>query len=342
MNITNLNSELYFKKYLKYKTKYVNVKAQLGGVYTTGEFLINVINPMSIIRVGTVSVLPAEKSFIKSINVGTERTSSIIFDKDGNFVICNTTYGLKVIRSSGSLIKQIGAIKGNPAFVPNKRGIAFDSSDKLYVTDPFNNQVMVLEYSSGQTVRIIGKGIVQYPISVAVNSRYVCVLDSDSTGTDDIKVFDITDGRYLKTISEHGRNDTQLKCDGSGNIVFDNNGYIVVTDVINNCIKVFDIQSGRLIRIIKSSPGTPTNQCITNPVDIAFDNGGHIIIISSHTNTQQIQVFKYDTGEWCRTIQTNKLGDKGEGALDTPNSVLIDQDGHVIVCDDTSFLKFFK
>jgi WD40 repeat protein len=158
------------------------------------------------------------------------------------------------------------------------------------------------------------------PTSVAVDGKGN-VLVYDLSGK--ISVFRISDGSYLRSICKKGSRPGQLS--GSGSIIFDKEGNIVVADSNNHRIQVINYSDGAHLRTIGSFGSGVQFQ---EPHSVAFDGAGNIVVADSRNN--RIQILRYSDGQCLGII--GQFG-KENGEFILPINVVIDSKGCIIVSD---------
>lgn len=341
MNIENSNSK-YYKKYLKYKTKYLNLNAQLGGGLDDRimDFLSNSTPKPTATSVGTLE--PAA-ILVGKVKVGSEdrlvsklgngdRTllnnpNTVAFDHEGNLVVTDSSENcIKVFKYKdgvcGDLIKSFGHRLSVQNFVLYK--------DKIILSTEYS--IRVLNYSDGtHIVDIADFSKINGHSGIAVDSDgNILVYVGGNMGC--IQVFDNM-GKFKRSIYGvsvygTGTGDGQIHRDSTGNITFDRDGNLVVTDYMNRCVFVLDykknaslsISDGTFIRNIVCRDSN-----IKNPNSTAFDSSGNIIITDN--GSKKVYVLRYNDLTSLRTIS----GDGRE--FGHPCSIAIDKDGRIAICD---------
>jgi DNA-binding beta-propeller fold protein YncE len=276
---TNIE-ELYKKKYLKYKAKYLNL--QRGGViFTHGRHNYNYF--------GRVDKLPI------SMRVGKE-AGFMALDGNGNIAVADTQNNSVVIidLKTGKIINKIETTAVT--------GVAFDR-DKIYIGH-FGN-VEFRRYD------VIDKtsNYLECPksSSIACKDGYVYILSGDR-----IYVYEEPGQRYgdylgnnipIHKIGSPGSESGQFS--NAKSIAFDREGNIVVADTGNNRIQVIikkitpksDSNVILLhptdVRII-GSPGSNPGQ-FKEPIDFSFNDDNSQIIVAD-TGNNRVQILDYKTG----------------------------------------------
>jgi DNA-binding beta-propeller fold protein YncE len=159
------------------------------------------------------------------------------------------------------------------------KGVAFDGSGNMYVTDDFRVQVFD---RSGNILRSWGSygsgdGQFGYNTSIAVAGNLVFVAEPyvSDLGNGRIQVFDLT-GQYLRKIAAENFYPDAIATDSKGNV------YAVST--YGSVVLVFD-SNGNVIRKFGSS-GTANGQ-LDYPSDITVDSAGRIYVVDQN----KLQIF---------------------------------------------------
>jgi sugar lactone lactonase YvrE len=307
---TNIE-ELYKKKYLKYKAKYLNI--QRGGVFTQGRN-----HPNHYALSGT---LPT------SMNVGGTAGFMALDDK-GNIAVGDTTNNcVKIFDLKTGVIKKIrGSNKEKKYDNVPPTGIAFDE-DKIYIGS--NSDYTLFGIYNIDDDKPLENSLTAHVSSVAYNNKYVYIL-----GPKKIFVYQqptFRHGGFLSywnpdsTIGEEGKNPGQFT--DAKSIAFDREGQIVVADTGNNRIQVVKKKIDDLSS--KSNLLTPTDvRCIgrlgngpgefNNPTDFAFNVHGQIIV--ADTGNNRVQILDYKTGtpiSYCIVVK--------------PIGIVVDGNGRILV-----------
>jgi hypothetical protein len=302
---TNIE-ELYKKKYLKYKAKYLNI--QRGGVFTQGrnhpkhyelsgklEEIINVDNPayyMALDDKGNIAVVSGMK--VKIINL-----------KDG-----------KKIKN----IERLESITG----------IAFDSQ---YIYIGHNDYVEFCVYDNPiKFFRLESSSLLEpkfYPSSVACKDECVYILRNNK-----IYVYNnppLADNSNSNSnpnlIIEINIFRASLQC-----IAFDRNGNIVMADSYYNFIRVIPTnkitfnpqRKNQNIKLVDTdfsylgSSGWGPGQ-FSDPIDFAFNVHGQIIV--AERGNSRVQILKYPEGT---PISEYNL-------YAPPNGIVVDGNGRILV-----------
>ena len=140
--MNNNIEELYKKKYLKYKAKYLNL--QRGGIYYNNQ---NVIFPINITKVGSiVSKRPEVLQIFGNSNLN--NPLFIALDYQGNVVVADDKNNcLKVFDcNTGDLLRTIGSFGSQVGQFKSPSGVAFDGNGNIIVADKINHRVQVFKW----------------------------------------------------------------------------------------------------------------------------------------------------------------------------------------------------
>jgi sugar lactone lactonase YvrE len=321
---TNIE-ELYKKKYLKYKAKYLNI--QRGGVYLNG------VNDPNYQKIRTDSKKELPFFMFKDIKLFPNvKLRGMALDAAGNIVVADEgNHCLHVFNSTtGDTIRTIGRQGSKNGKFNSPHGIAFDGKGNIVVADSGNKRVQVLRYSDGKHVRTINTTD-HVPYSVAINTKENNVLVHCFYL---IKVYNLSNGVFVRDICTKGSDPGQLQ--GAGSIIFDRVGNIVVADIDNNRVQTLNYNTGEHIRAIGGRPDG--SEFAIHPRGIALDLKRNLIVTCS--KNKKMYIYKYETGELLFAFDgTNKKDDE---KFIVPWGVVIDNDGSIIVNDSESLFGYMR
>jgi DNA-binding beta-propeller fold protein YncE len=166
-------------------------------------------------------------------------------------------------------------------------GLAVDDADKLFVSDSVSRRVMVFN-AEHKPEAVISEGLAS-PGGLAIDNenRFLYVADSDN---DQVMVYD-ADPPYklLRRIGTGGKKHT-LTDPGNlampSNVAVDQDGYVYVSDTLNNRVQIFDADGNFLRTFGKAGDGPGY---FARPKGIAVDADGHIWVADAVQN--RVQVF---------------------------------------------------
>jgi len=121
----------------------------------------------------------------------------------------------------------------------NPSGVAFGSDGKLYVTNTFNDHILVFPSVAGGTPTVIGSegsgnGFFENPVGICVSGASIFIADTLNYRFQNIS----TSGTYQGKFGTQGAGDGQFNCPYG--ICVDANGDVYVTDSINRSIQKFE------------------------------------------------------------------------------------------------------
>ena len=308
--MNNNIEEIYKKKYLKYKSKYLTI--QLGGV----NYYNGVNYPDSQVISDILPTFKLDNNFYPRL---------MALDADGNVVVADAGNDCLLVFSirDNKHIRKIGKSGDGPVEFREPSGVAFDKKGNICIADTYNNRVQILNYKDGAHVKDIGSSTLNQPCSVAFdNEGNVVVLDENDNGH--ISVFDINTGAFIRKMCPTGTKPGYLK--GTGSIVFDREGFLVVTDPGNKRVQVLNYSDG-------TNVGTISNTKFNSPIGVALDLNGNIFV--TDFSGQQVHVLWYKDGEYLMTFNGQDIHNK---KFISPYGVVIDDKGHIIVSDYTNHL----
>ncbi|XP_023019781.2 uncharacterized protein [Leptinotarsa decemlineata] len=165
---------------------------------------------------------------------------------------------IHVFSSNGEYLRTFDQLK-----LRSPDGVATLPSGELIICDTGNNHLVVVDSKTGHFLKIIGKGNLQMPTSVAVYKRNIIVSD---TGNHKIKFFNM-DGQLLQAIGGLGRGNGQFR--SAEVVTVDCMGFILVGDAGNARIQVFQ-PNGDLVKIFGSNEGFGwiSGICVSPELDI--------------------------------------------------------------------------
>lgn len=208
-------------------------------------------------------------------------------------------------------------------------GVAFDSSDNLYVVDSVNNRVQVFS-SSGTFLRQWGSyggddGEFDNPSGIAIGTTgLVYVVDS---GNDRVQVFN-TAGVYQFEWGTSGTGTSQFH-NPVGIAIRNSNGHVYVTDMGNDRVQYFD-NTGTYVGSFGDS-GTATSE-FRMPTGIAINQNNDQVIIADSSNNRVKR--HSSTGTYLSYVGSYTANGGGSnGYFRTPIGVAVSSSGTIFVTD---------
>ncbi|MFQ5771056.1 MAG: hypothetical protein ACE5HX_11005, partial [bacterium] len=221
----------------------------------------------------------------------------------------------------------------------NPLGVTTDHLGHIYVTDAGGQRVMVYE-ANGKFLRAFGgKGILERPSGIAVNSKLGKIYVVD-TWAHQVKVFDRNSGKLLFTIGKKGQKPSQI-IDGAldqtwnrgkgeaefrfpTQIAIGPDGRLYVVDTLNFRVQIFT-PLGEFVKAfgeVGNLPGT-----FFRPKGIGLDSEGHIYV--SDAAFSNVQIFDRE-GQLLLYF-----GSFGSGLADLrlPAGLYIDKQDQICVVD---------
>ena len=168
--------------------------------------------------------------------------------------------------------------------------MAFDSRDRLYVTDEYNHRVTVFD-SSGKLLGVwgalgSGSGMLNGPAGIAAGpDETVYVVDQRNNRVQKFT----TDGRYVAQWGEEGGGHGQFYLPWG--VTVDSEGNVLVADWRNDRVQKFD-PDGRFVAAFGES-GQGEGQ-LHRPSGVAVDSEGYAYV--ADWGNERVQVFRPDGG----------------------------------------------
>jgi DNA-binding beta-propeller fold protein YncE len=240
---------------------------------------------------------------------------AVAVDQQGNIVVTDqNNHRIQIFSPNGSFLKQFGSLgQGNGQF-NTPQGLTIDSSGNIIVVDYGNNRIQFFD-KNGSFLKSISKTSdstpFNKPIDITIDHQgNLVVLEY---GNAQIRILK-EDGSLIRIIGSKGNSDGQL--DNPFGIAIDNESNFIVTDYGNKRIQKFSYNGTFLWK-----------KDVNRPAGIKVDKSGKIIF--AQYSQDQIQVLNPDGSEIC------VFGSRGSGngQFLTPNSLCIDSQGRILVCD---------
>ncbi len=215
----------------------------------------------------------------------------------------------------------IGEEKQKWLFKPN--GVVSDDDGNIYVADSTRHEIFVFDMQKN-TLRFIGRDVLQQPIGLAMDNKRGFVFVSDSKAN---RVYALEKNRgyialTIGTANEF-KNPTGLAYDEIRERLY-------VTDTKNHRIRVYD-KDGRFLFTF-GQKGQNVGE-FNLPSYLAVDKEGKLYVVDSFNF--RVQIFNSE-GKFIKKF--GRLGD-ASGHFSRPAGIGVDSDGNIYVID-TAFNNF--
>jgi DNA-binding beta-propeller fold protein YncE len=204
-------------------------------------------------------------------------------------------------------------------------GLAIDDGDRVFVSDSDLHQITAIN-KDGQPEDMFGQKELKRPTGLAIDNenRFVYVADVDR---DQVAVFDADSFKFLRYVGGPPKvegDDEEGTLDKPTNVAVDDDGYLYVSDTLNNRIQMFDAD-GEFVGMFGKQGVEPGN--FARPKGVAIDGDGHIWVVDANQN--RVQVFDK------KGHLLAYFGGKGQwpGQFFLPAGICIDKKNRVIVSD---------
>ncbi|MFC1602523.1 6-bladed beta-propeller [Pseudomonadota bacterium] len=200
-------------------------------------------------------------------------------------------------------------------------GLAVDEKSNIYVSDGGLKKICVFS-PKGEYLRSIGgSGQIERPTSIAidVSRRLLYVVD---TPAHVIKVFNVDDGSFIRTIGKRGRKEGELNFPGY--VFIGPKGRIHVNDALNGRIQVFDHRGKFIDTFGRFGDVTGT---FATPKGVAVDSDGNIYVADA--GFDNIQIFN---SQGRLLLYFGRPG-QAPGEFWTPSGLYIDGKDRLYVAD---------
>lgn len=294
----------YNDKYLKYKTKYINLKNKIGGTKCT----LNEIRTISSLE-----------------------NRCIAINSRGDIAI-TFMHGVNIYDSKLNFIRRIGNFMsgtGNNQF-HNPVGIVFDNDDNMLIVDKNNNRIQMYDknYIYIRTIGDVSEKsssiVLTFPTAICI-SRTCHTLVLNSGGT--ISVFNNT-GDFERTIDAYCNGD--IKFDYNGNlVVFHNGGVGEYALKYKNHVKVIDYQNGAVLRAFPIPIPILDDRAF---MSFVFDSKGRIILSNYYDGS--IYILDYNSGTLICTLTADIT------RLTNPYGIEIVDKDNILICDKNNIKVF--
>ena len=252
---------------------------------------------------------------------------AITIDSSGNIYITSNSYIFKY-DLSGSFLQKIGTEGSGDGQFYYPNGIAFDSSDNIYVADGGNNRIQKFDSNwnfiakwganGGDGTQGTGDGEFYSPFGIITDSSdNIYVTDQ----ADRIQKFD-SSGNYISSFGAHGSGPGEF--DEPIDIAMDTSGNFYVLDSSLGTVQKFN--SSGVYQSQFGSQGSGDGQ-FSSPKGIALDSLGNIYIADYINN--RIQKFN------SSGVYQSQFGSPGpeDGQFENPSSITFDSSDNIYITD---------
>jgi tripartite motif-containing protein 71 len=271
--------------------------------------------------------------------------SRIAVGNDGTLYVADMVADkIFVFNSAGTWLKTWGSKGSGSTQFNGPTGIGLDQSSpqNLYVADPGNKRIDVIDTSTGVFGTAFGTSHLGADLrGLAVDTRngFVDVVD-DSSGT--IHQFALSGGAWIKDFGAPwtvAQGNTGRNCcapsgefaNGGREATVDGSGNLWVGDMPDYRVQVFS-SSGAYLFSDSGSPVGPANGGFDGPHGVAVDpNTGNIVV--SDTYNFRIQEFtSTGTFQWAEGMRDNVSSSMPYG-MNYPMGMAVESDGSILTVD---------
>jgi DNA-binding beta-propeller fold protein YncE len=202
-------------------------------------------------------------------------------------------------------------------------GVVADSSGNIYVADSMRRAVFVFDIKK-QEIRLLGKGLLQIPVGLALDNKKGIVYVSDSR-IDKVFGIDINTDTLKITLGV-----VEKFSNPSGMVFDDSRDRLYIADTKNHIVRVYDEKGKPLFTI--GSKGQEDNE-FNFPNYLALDMNGRLFVVDQFNF--KVKIFSPE-GKFLKKF--GNLGDSS-GYFTRPAGLGVDSEGHVYLVD-TAFNNF--
>jgi hypothetical protein len=266
-------------------------------------------------------------------------------DSGGNTWLADNSGTVMKYDSSGTFLSYFHQ---NDGTFSNPSGIAFDSSNNLYVSDggafwsddQGRQQVLIFNTTTGDLIGSIGSENtpgtgnldLHGPQHIYVDNHYLYVADA---GNQRVQIYDIANPAVpvyyatLGTTNESGWNNSHF--DHPTGVVV-KSSYIYVADRWNNRIQIFDKTSLGWVATIGTGSSGAGNDAFNSPTDVAVDDSGNLYV----ADFQNLRVQKFDSSRnYALTYGVTGVPYlTTDGLYNSPSDVAVASDGSMYITED--------
>jgi DNA-binding beta-propeller fold protein YncE len=203
-------------------------------------------------------------------------------------------------------------------------GLAIDDDDRLFVADGKLHHILVFDKNHKQ-VDVFNEGM-QVPNGIALDTenRLLYVVD---TAQDQVLVYDADKFTLLRRIGTGGKNHWLTDAGNfaaPSDVAVDKDGYVYVTDMLNNRVEIFDADGQFVSQFGKHGDGPGS---FAHLKGIAVDSDKHIWVVDQMQDTVQV----YDKEGQILAFMGGH--GNGPGTFASAAGIAIDKNNRVFVTD---------
>jgi len=206
-------------------------------------------------------------------------------------------------------------------------GIRISNNDVLYISDYYNNRIVVVDLNSPNNISIIGSGPgsnlnqLSYPLDVFVTNTSLYVLDHGNNRVQETSL----NGSNPSTVLGYGGSV------GPWYFYVDNDDNIYLSDFNNNRVLLFPSNSTNFTIVAGTGvPGSNNNQ-LNNPCGI-FVNQNGTIYIADHLNHR---IMKWYSGATSGImVAGNGTSGMSSTQLSQPTQIIVDINNYIYISEN--------
>ena len=296
------------------------LSVQVGGADISGSPFTLPVIPQRVNAGNKLIIPPTKKGTPVQTITELNKPWGIAVRDNGDIVVAeNDMHRITTLNKEGKEVREMNAIRTKDEFI-NPSGVAIAIDGHVLITD--NHRLQKLSIGVSKTVGSSksGSGHLQFDtprgITVHPSKGYVFVADCYNNR---IQVFN-NDLTFKCSIALSGSKGFNHPCD----VAIDNEGYLYVADVGNQCVTKLTTKGQYILRIGSERSAQAGQLC--GPTSLAISN--NLVYVSEQGNNC-VSIFHTD-GTFFRCF--GKRGN-GEGEFDGPCSITIDSSGNLYVSD---------
>lgn len=200
-------------------------------------------------------------------------------------------------------------------------GVTADWQGRIFVADSQVDKVTVLDSNAAVIAYLNPEVPFKQPTGIIADNVNKKLYVTD-THTHDIRVFDLNDLKYIKTIGKRGKEEGEFNF--PSHITVDNKGNLYVVDTMNGRVQIFDTD-GKFIKAFGQFGDAPG--MFARPKGIGVDSEGHIYVVDAAFNN--VQIFDNEGN----VLLTFAAYGSDRGQMILPSGLSIDKDDFIYVVD---------